>query len=754
MMESSAKEAVPDLTVAPSNPPRNPVPWDVFQRRASAMGIPFVPQGPLGPEVVATLDVFPWWMIVVYEPNRHDSRVGDLGTVLVEQRYGIQAPKGSRARSVAHYMAGVPIGTRDDIVRLLLEVVQKGARRDPLMEERMDVALVGLGFLRATGGDPGPFQQAVDAMVRCRCGKERALKAVGLLAAQHGWPDLAPSIAEFARVDDIDVLLEIPGYLACLGDAGRAMAEPMLARVPAARRSGVQAAVSAWLEGDFDGLDPYVNARSWETRASSLRLLSLLARMQVAPGMILEILLARAREEEDRDCQRVLGSAVGEAVRHLGRDGASRVVEAIEVLAGDGSSAALLDGLLLAGRSLLGVAELEVLRRTLRPHGLEGILALNRCIARQAGVPISVFDWIHGGFLGFLQWNSVALPSGIAPWLGRTPVLGEVDGPQVSSVMLRGVCREADGLLAGQYLRSHPGVTPVWESLAIQSMNCGESDDWSTLIHVLAASRHPVSLHPAEMRCAIGGARMGMPLRFDWSAVGRLLAVAGSRLEQAQAALWHLGQMGPDVGALTLGVLSTLPSKVECEPGPGSLPPAGRLATAGGHFLSLGLPQVWVPSPMSFPPEYHPLLRILPRKPVDGPTLVDSVERSSLNQSDWAESLLPSKNPSQLAPLLEGLPLEDVQRAVLAAGMCHDSDMHDVGLRLASAAGDRLVHGPLGALASVHLGWARAAITPGGDSDPGAVAPPPTPAAAAQDSIDQLLADLDDDDMDLEDVMP
>lgn len=653
--------------------------------------------------LVSALDLFPWWMLHLLDPDRYDSGLGNLPRLLVDECLGCRRKMTRRERALQIYDCAVPLGTRTDVERALLRVIQRRRERVSSKGNDSATALRALAHLAQTGGVASPeasFAPAAHSLVAGEPGFPPTLRLLGLLIAQHGFQELAVCLPRCAASGDPGLGLELPGYLACLGKAGRAQSEALMSEATEGNRTPVRAALDAWQEHDFDGLDPFLNHQDWRLRCATARLLAHFARVNHAPEAVLEMLLARSRVEEDSDTQSVLAQGLGETIRQVGPSAAEPVLALLGERNGSDSNAFLLDGLLFGQPARMEGARLERLRGAGGSQGWHQAAeaqALNRLLAWQTGVPVSVADWIQPPVIRVLQWQTAELPPSVSSWFATSTT---VEAHQLTACLMRETHAPTDGYLAAQYLKHHPEVTGIWEALCIQALNLGRSEVWELLAAVLAGSRHPVSLHPAELRCALGF-RAGLPLGGDWAGVGRLLTVAGSRLEQAREALCLLAVHSPEVRELTRHSLASLAANPGASETGSALPPVGAFgpdkldpAMLGGSPLKLVFPQ-------ELPLEFQPLFGLIPPAWENcGPSL-RGLEVSALHQIDWSGKLANWSNPQAVANILTGQSIEQIQRAILATAMSADADLNCLAKRLAMAVPDGVLEGALGRIVAV-----------------------------------------------------
>ena len=658
----------------------------------------------------AALDLLPWWGFQVYDPERDGDRFVDLACLLTgtcnDESAG-RSGDSSSPLSILH--SALPLEPATVLAHKLgRKTVQEG-RRKSIPEGLVAGFLWTLGTLmeraEGTGIRPVLVHTASQLLVNpTRDDSGRIIRIIGAVAARHRLEELAEPLAAAVRNDDPCVSLEVPGYLSRLGEPGL---EALRQLRPSARfpnHAELRAARAALFENDFDGLVPFLESDAgWRVRGATARLLGQLARLGHPSGAVLEMLLSRARTEEDADTRAVMGDGIGIAVRNLGTEGVDLVLETLRDKFDDGHGEFLLDALLLAGPDCLNPVAIEHLRAA--AQGSNGMAekprkqAINRLLSWQEGYPVCLMDWTVPSVYRLLQWEDLPLPPAVRNWFSPTP---DIPIDQLLAGQLTSEEKDVLGYALAQSLRQKPSeVLPIVELSCVQALVLGHSPRWAALCGVLAGSHAPVGLHPAELRAALGiGA--GVPLEPDWAAAGRLLAVASHPVDQAEGALSLLAGMGPDFRELARYALATTPPPSEKHSALGSLPDGTRLGPSRLDPSPVGGIPIRLPNPSDFPTGLHLLFDETPQEWTVGAGCLKGLESMSLHQLDFSRRLARWGDPEFLREIVALTPTLQLQRAILAAVACADEDLNRIGIRVASLSPDSVLDGPLGPLVEIH----------------------------------------------------
>ncbi len=658
----------------------------------------------------AALDLLPWWGFQVYDPERGADRFVDLALPLTGTCNGESTERsGDNSSPLSILHSALPLEPATGLAHKLgRKTVQEGQRKS-IPEGLVSGLLWVLGTLMersdGTGIRPVLVHAASHLLVNPTQGESgKIIRVIGALAVRHRLEELADPLAAAVRMDDPCVSLEVPGYLSRLGEPGLEALRCLRASARVPNLAELRAALAALFENDFDGLVPFLESDTgWRVRGATARLLGQLARSGRQSGAVLEMLLSRARTEENRNTRAVMGDGIGIAVRNLGTEGVNLVLETLREKFDDGHGEFLLDALLLAGPECLNPVDIEHLRTA--AQGSSGMAekprkqAINRILSWQEGYPVCLMDWTVPSVYRLLQWEDLPLPPAVRNWFSPTP---EIPIDQLLAGLLRSEEKDVLGYAVAQSLRQKPcEVLPIVELSCVQALVLGHSQRWAALSGVLAGSNAPVCLHPAELRAALElGA--GVPLEPDWAAAGRLLAVASHPVKQAKGALSLLAGMGPDFRELARHAMATTPPPSQKHSALGSIPDGNRLGPSRLDPSPVGGLPIQLPNPSDFPTELHLLFDATPREWTVGAGCLKGLETMSLQQLDFSGRLARWGDPECLRKIVAVTPTLQLQRAILAAVACGDEDLNRIGMRVANLSPDSVLDGPLGPLIEIH----------------------------------------------------
>ncbi len=694
-----------------------------------------------------SLDLFPWWAQIVFDPERDEDLLMDVSRILAEIGTGVASEGGREARSLSILESTLPFEPVPSLARRLAgRAVQEGRHRR-ISDDTVVGILWSLGFMAS-----GPHQADVRPVLvdlahqllvdRRKGDASTIVRILGKVAAQRGLEELAPPLAAAAVSDNPCVALELPGFLARLGEPGWGALRRLGTTAVGQRSEALRASLAACLEGDFDGLVPFLESpEGWQVRGATARLLGELVRAGRPPGAALEMLLSRARLEDDSDTRAVMADGIGIAVLKLGAEGVAAVLGILRDQFDDGHGDFLLDALLLAGPEAIDPVELEHLR--VAPQGGDGMAdksrkrALNRLLSWQRGYPVCVADWASPTVFRLLQWEDLPLPPAVSGWFSTDP---DIPLDQILARILSGEGCDLLGYALAQILRRQGGASlPAIELAAVQSLVQGNSSQWSTFCGVLAGCAVPIGLHPAELRAALGEG-VGVPLVPDAAAAGRLLAVASHPVDQAQVALTLLSEMGPDFRELARHALATTPPPKDRPSGLGSILGSGRLGPSKLNATAVGGIPIQLCEPAGLPLECQLLFERTPPQWTAGVGCLHGLESISRQQLDFSSRLTDWNNLEGVRSITAEAPVLQTQVAILAAVACGDEDLNRIGMRVACVAPDTVLGGHLGPLVAIHRQrGAERQVVSQGDSEPGA----PTPPAPPEQKEDDLLQELE-----------
>lgn len=692
-------------------------------------------------------DLFPWWSLNVLEPERDSNQVGSLPQFLVEVLYSSGRNGRRHDRACALVEGALGLATPASLAVRIAEHARRmsiGARG---WHDTLGLCLYTIQHLARTPNGASARPVLVDLIRRLIPGPRdgdagELLRFIGPIATAHGLHELAEPIASCVVNKDPCVVIQIPGFLARLGEPGIEALRGLRSMEDCTHSKELKAALDAYWERDFDSLACFLDGDGgWTMRSATARLLGQLAAAGHSPESVLEMLLTRARTEEDSDTQSLLCCGIGSAVRSLGAEGRRAVVETIRETFDGGQGGFLFDALLVAGGEGLDPLELERLRPIKRQgHRLESDRnrAVNRLLAWQEGYPNAFADWSTHTVCRLLQWTDMPVPPAIQGWFTTRPT---VEAEQVLSTLVLDEDSEPPAYCAAQVLRREPeNLLPILELSSIQSLNSGSSTRWSVVNGLLAGCPMVVGLHPADFRAAMGQ-HAGEPLAPDWASAGRLLTIASTSLKQAQSALLMLAGMGPGFRELARHALVSLPNPEGDPSGIHAIPDGNRLARGKLDPAVLGGIPFRLPSPSNLPHGFQLLFGVTPKEWTEGEGCLRGLETMSLQQLDWSSNLARWHEIPVVNRILADATPRQIQRAILAAVGCGDSDLNRIGLRLAVLAPEAALEGPLGGLVGLLRQRGREL---GVESEAADASPAKPPAPVLDPDSERFLAELED----------
>ena len=667
----------------------------------------------------AALDLLPWWALVVRDPERDSQEICDLPSVIAAT-FGIERSDSQRiGQSISILKSAIPIPAKT-LPELCLALSKKAVEegwRTRTTSGTAEGILWMLGFLANQNDQNGLRKLFVDTAIQILLDpssdeSNRLARVISLISVRYGFEELAAPLAALVDGQEPCLAIEIPGALACLGEPGHRALLRLLGFNGSRKSPELQAAIAACFEDDFDGLLPFLESdRGWQVRASTARLLCHLARAGKQPAAVLEMLLSRARVEQDCDTISVMTVGIGIAVQKIGKNGVEAVLATLQNQFGDGSGHHLIDGLLLAGPEFINPIDVEALRMNhdnTRGVSLKRRRAINRILSWQEGYPVCVADWATDSVYRLLQWEDLKLPLAVQSWFSATP---DISLDQlIAGLFSSGRSNENHGFAIAQVLRrgdDHRTIKAI-QLACVQALATGQSKLWSTLCGVLAGCWSQVALHPAELRAAFGVAA-GTPLQPDWAAAGRLLNIASSPVKQAQGALILLAGMGTEFRDMARHALATTPPYKDKRWSLSNIPIAGRLGSQELDASAVGGNPIDLCHPMDLTPESALLFdRVHPDWTTSTGCFL-GLQVACFHQADFSSKMNDWNNTKRVEACLQEAPVIQVQRAILAAVSTDDAKLNQIGLRLAHHAPESaLEEGPLGPLVAIHRQRARA----------------------------------------------
>ena len=690
---------------------------NILNERLVRMGLGHWAARPGAESLPAALDLLPWWALLVRDPERDSQEICDLPSVIAAT-FGMDGPDNQRVgQSISILKSALPIpATLPELTRALSRKAIGEGFRTRTTSGTAEGILWMLGFLANQNDQNGLRKLFVDTAIQILVDpssdeSSRLVRVISLISVRYGFEELAAPLAALVDGQEACLSLEIPGALANLGEPGHRALLGLLSFNGSRKSPELRAAIAAYFDNDFDGLVPLLESEGWQQRASTARLLCHLARAGKQPAAVLEMLLSRARLEQDSDAIAVISNGIGVAVQKIGKPGVEAVLATLQNQFGDGSGNYLIDALLLADPKFLDPIDIENLRLNhdnTRGVSLKRRRAINRILSWQEGYPVCVADWATDSVYRLLQWEDLKLPLAVQSWFSATPTLPADE--LIVGLLSSGRYNENHGFAIAQVLRqrgSDHRILKAVELAGCTALSAGQSKMWTTLCGVLAGSSSPVALHPAELRAAFGVAA-GTPLPPDWAAAGRLLAIASNSVKQAQGALNLIAGMGPDFREMARHALATTPPHKDKNWSLSSIPIAGRLGSQGLDSSILGGNPIHLSHPVELPPEFQLLFdKISPEWTTPTGSFI-GLQVASAHQADFSYRFNDWQNTKRVEACLAETPVIIIQRAILAAVSTDDAKLNQIGLRLAHLAPESALEGALGPLILVHRQRARA----------------------------------------------
>jgi hypothetical protein len=648
-------------------------PLNVFAR-LEAMRL-FTGRRPTDPgECLAPIDVFPWWMIMVHTRDRAHGCASHLGSLLARRRYPGFSFDARQRRPFDILSCSVPIGSTSEISDLLRTALLRAI--DELGDPDDGIAaLLGLAHLEfKLGVGPGRFREVV-SLLDPQASDDRLLLAALHLVGTHRCLEAVDWVARTsAQCKAPTVIMAAAGALARLGEPGRAALSRESASSPEARAI-VDAGLRAIELGEFDALDPFLVADSWERRNTAVRLLVDLVDAGAPAEPALEILLERYRADDDRDNTAVIAVALGRTLARLGDPDAARLLLEEPVTRGSELHDALLfSGLPIPAEALHSIAS--------RPK--PGVRRLLACFA---GLPPALRDWTEShALVSALQWDAWSPPDPVRAWFESPCTIKDSGfGMELTQAINEHAFTHQDGALATAYLRANPGVLEVWDRLRVIRMNLGDENSWELYSAVIAGSWLPVPTEPAELRCAIGAAA-GPPPEATPRAIGRLLAVAASSLRHSGEAMRLLSCMGEHVREITQEFVMTLPVGLHDLSGDRCFPSDEGFGVRGETDSGLGMPRHPLAEPRALPGPWPVLFGHIPFSWRTSPSQqAEALILATRGKDDWWNGIRGWEDAAAVEGFVQSLPPDATHRVILSIQFGHNPGMRSLGGSLATA---------------------------------------------------------------------
>jgi hypothetical protein len=618
---------------------------------------------------VSAIQLFPWWMMVVNNPERAHSTASHLGAILCRTKFGLSASGDRHRRAFDILTCSVPIGTPAQISDILREACFRGIASCGDSDDAV-TALVALAHLEFVQGvNPGRFLELVSAI---DMESESALLAALKIVGTHQIQEAVGFVTNVARnCSNRVVLITAAGILAKLGDSGRAALSRNLGGSQHSKT--ICKAARESLAGTFDGLDPFLaNPECWMQRGAAALLIGHLVEAGAPAEPALEILLERHRAEEDADNRSVIASALAKVLRHAADPQGAKMLLLGEKLVRDGE---LFQAVLFSGLEITD-ADLSALSKVKRR-----VVGANRLLTSHGVLPPSLRDWLSPSIIKALQWDSWLPPKAVRSWFENA---GSVPGAELAEVVNENTSTEYEGSLAVAFLRAHPEVAPVYERLRVVRMNLGHQDSFDVFSSSLAGAWTPISAEPAELRCAFG-THAGPPPAPTPRAVGRLLAVASSSLPNgSRTAMRLLSVMDENVRKITAECLATLPVGITSLNGPQCEPTQTGLGVRGLTDSGLGSPQSRPAAVACLPDEFQILFGHVPAAWQSNPMKqLNALILAAHGRSDWFGSLRKWGDKAAVKSFVDAVPAEALCRAIIAIRRGVNNGMAPIALSLA-----------------------------------------------------------------------
>ena len=673
------------ITIGSGQPvPQHPgaLPHNILSARLKAMGFWHAD----GPEAKAGLpsiaDVFPWWMVSVLDPDRQRSTFAHLGLSVAHRRFGLRASDDLETRPLSAISCALPLGTAEAqagiLHRLLLSEIARAEEGDDDVIRTMLCALAHLEV--ALGSKEGWFADVSRALVNRAWVFRDTFSALLQLTSLHAPAGMVETISRLLTLGEGKFSIRASGCLARLGEPGRQELGRLANGGLKVSREPVLAMMETLEGGSLDALDPFLNDPSWHTRSEASRaVVDLIDLGAVEPSLALEVLLARMKVETDRDCRWVLTQSLGKAVAADPMEGIDRILSQVCELGGDDPSGDLMDALSFGVGTDVDARIFEQMREMFGADKPVALAALNRCLSWIDGVVPSPADWLCPQVVKSLQWGRLAVPDSVAPWFLDG---GGMPGHLIATSLFQERLRSQVICLGIQHLNAHPDAMPVWELLLTRAANLGRSEAWSMLGGVIAASRTPSNVLPEELRCAVGIG--GPPLPEPTPAgVGRLLAIAASRLGASKVAIRMLSLANPMVREIALGFLAGIPAGATCATDAGALPPVRGVGPRANDASPLGDDRTLRSRPGNLPLEYQPILAMPPSAwRFEGQPFLGLVVASQ-HRAGWGDEILDWTCGDSVTGWIQATPRQEVLEAMVACLCSGVAELVAVGERVA-----------------------------------------------------------------------
>ena len=664
-----------------SGQPLPPLPLSIdstiLLSRMEAMGLGSIRDTELFSGSPSASDVLPWWLLEVFKKDQCRVPLAHLSSLMAQHRFGLRAGSFS-LRPMQTFCSGLPLGSPEvqakTLHRLLMGLIHLGESAD---EDEIVTLLCGIAHLEtAIGSNTGWFCSGARALVEGKTPHEEAHRSIAHLAALRPFAGMDDTLGRILMIGETSSCLESMAALLGRGDAGLTQIDLHSDTASAGNQEAILAVLECLESGTLDSLDPFLNDDSWQTRASAARLVGhLVRRKTIAPGPALELLAERMKVEDDSDNCWVLSQCLGEVIAEDPEEGIDVIFNHLCELDGKGVTHELMDALSFGVSETVDARMFEELRDLFSYEDSAGRRALNRCLTWVEGLPPSPLDWVCLPVVKSLQWGRLRLPRSVAPWFSGD---GDIASHLLTVLLQRERMPSHTANLGIWHLNRHPETMPVWESLVCRSANLGNEEVWEVFSGIIAASRITTRLSATELRCALGG---GAPMNLtgDAAGVGRLIAIASTRLRTAYRAMDLLAHAGPEIQTIARHALSSLPAGNKCPADLGALPPANGIGPSDSDPAVLGLPVQTVLRPEHFDAEFQPMFGMKPLAWKAQGRLLEGLIVACQHRTHWGETLCDWGDEQEVRRLLERNPLSLVHEAIAACTISGVDPLIEVG---------------------------------------------------------------------------
>ena len=667
--------------------------------RMGTMGLALMRETEIPSESLSVSDVLPWWLMEVHKKDQCRVPLSHLAELIAQHRLGVRTT-GFNSIPIQILCSGLPIGDPETLAKAMFDhltgLVHLAENAD---EEEIVSLLCGIAHLeKSIGSNAQWFSSAARALIEGGAPHDEAHRTIAHLAALHRFPGLEEALGRILAIGETSSCLESLGALLWRGDVGLTQIDIHREMASAGNQEAILAVLDSLESGTLDALDPFLNDSSWQVRASTARLVGHLARRKViSSGIALEVLVERMKAENDSDNCWVLSQCIGEVIAEDPDEGIDLILGELCELDGKGVTHELMDALSFGVSEKIDARMFEELRDLLSYEDSGGRRALNRCMTWVEGLPPSPFDWICLPVIKSLQWGTLKLPASVSPWFSSD---SRIESHLITATLQRERLPSQTASLGVFHLNRNPEMLPIWETLALRSANLGNEDTWQLFSGIIAASRIPSSMNGAELRCALGGPT---PLNITGNAagVGRLIAIASSRLKSAHRAMEHLANSGTEIRTIACHALSSLPSGNKCRADMEALPSPKGIGPSVTKPDPLGVPAPTSHRPEFFQAEFRPMFGMKPLAWKAQGRLLEGLIVACQHRTHWGENLCNWADEPQIRQLIENSPSSLIHQAVAACTVSGVDPLIEAGQSIAALLPKNPTTSPLAAIVTI-----------------------------------------------------